>query len=140
MELSLKILARCDLVLSVLNQPEIRPKTAREIFYQLRSDSATAMGFTTVSRCLKRLTELGIVTAIDLGKHEAYYELAAKGHHDYMICDSCGSATPVLGCPFHVHREKVAEIEMKYKFEIREHKLLVFGNCITCSDTQKDAQ
>ena len=63
--------------------------TAQEIF-DVVNNKFPEIGFATVYRFLKKLTEFQFVSEVRMGGLPARYELAPSNHHDHMSCIECG--------------------------------------------------
>lgn len=69
------------------------------------------------------------------GSNKAIYELNRFKHTHYLICSNCNKMFPVDGCPL---EEYERQLETKTGFEIKGHKLDIYGVCKDCKN--KDYQ
>ena len=105
-----------------------------ELLAQVRAQDPS-VGYATVYRTLKLLTECGVAYERRFGDGLTRYELADDAsHHDHLICIECGAITEfeeprIEGC-----RRAVAE---SHGFELRSHKHELYG---VCGDCQKKAK
>ncbi len=88
------------------------------------------IGYATVYRTMKLLTECGIADERHFRNGEARYEVAEKGHHhDHLICESCGKivefAEPRI-------EQLQLEIARGLGFELKGHKMELYGLCRDC--------
>lgn len=102
--------------------------TAQEVF-EIVSAKDPEIGFATVYRFLRTLTENNFVTEVRMGGLPARYELTPKSHHDHLTCVLCGKI-----CEFENHhieelQEKVAK---QFGFELTSHVLELYGVCPDC--------
>jgi Fur family ferric uptake transcriptional regulator len=100
-----------------------------ELLSQVRSQDPR-VGYATVYRTLKLLTECGVAYERRFGDGLTRYELADDTtHHDHLICVECGDITE-----FEEPRiEKLQdEIATRYGFELRSHKHEMYGVCPKC--------
>lgn len=104
--------------------------TAQEVF-EVVSENFPEIGFATVYRFLRTLTENGLVTEVRLGGLPARYELTPQSHHDHLTCISCGKI-----CEFENHHieELQTKVAKQFGFELTSHVLELYG---ICSDCQK---
>ncbi len=106
-----------------------------ELLTQVRAQDAK-VGYATVYRTLKLLTECGVAYERRFGDGLTRYELADEEahHHDHLICVECSSITE-----FEEPRieELQEEIATRYGFKLRSHKHEMYG---TCPDCQAKAQ
>lgn len=102
--------------------------TAQEV-YEIVSAKHSDIGFATVYRFLRTLTEHSFVTEVRMGGLPARYELTPKSHHDHLTCVACGKI-----CEFENHhieelQEKVAK---QFGFALTSHVLELYGVCPDC--------
>jgi Fur family ferric uptake transcriptional regulator len=91
------------------------------------------IGLATVYRTVQLLVELDVLSKLNLDDGFVRYELNDHDEHEHnhhhLICSECGSISEV--------REDLlenieSEIERKYEFQIKDHKLKFFGLCKSC--------
>jgi len=101
-----------------------------ELLGQVRAQDAR-VGYATVYRTLKLLTECGVAFERRFGDGLTRYELADEDahHHDHLICVECGSITE-----FEEPRieELQDDIARRYGFRLRSHKHEMYGVCPAC--------
>jgi Fur family ferric uptake transcriptional regulator len=83
----------------------------------------------TVFRMMNDFLQKGITKEVQLEKGKASFELASKGDHHHLICESCGKIEAVED-NFVPKMEK--ELQKKHKFLIKRHSLEFFGLCASC--------
>ncbi len=88
------------------------------------------VGYATVYRTLKLLTECGVANERQFGDGLTRYELADdSSHHDHLICTVCNGITEF-------EDERVEEIQeeiaARYGFRLRSHKHELYGVCPSC--------
>jgi Fur family ferric uptake transcriptional regulator len=100
-----------------------------ELLAEVRA-SDPRVGYATVYRTLKLLTECGVAYERRFGDGLTRYELADETtHHDHLICVECGDIVEFEESRIEELQEKVAR---KYGFELRSHKHELYGSCPTC--------
>jgi Fur family ferric uptake transcriptional regulator len=88
------------------------------------------VGYATVYRTLKLLTECGVAFERRFGDGLTRYELADDTtHHDHLICVECGDITEFEEPRIEALQEEVAK---RYGFELRSHKHEMYGICPKC--------
>ena len=93
------------------------------------------VGYATVYRTLKLLTECGVAFERRFGDGLARYELADEAsHHDHLICVDCGTIVEFEEERIEALQEAVAE---KYGYELRSHKHEMYGVCPDCQRKAK---
>jgi Fur family ferric uptake transcriptional regulator len=90
------------------------------------------VGYATVYRTLKLLTESGLVHELHFGDGFARYELAdGSAHHDHLICTSCGTIVEFEEPAIEVLQERIAA---RYDFAISAHRHELYGTCLQCRE------
>lgn len=87
------------------------------------------MGFATVYRFLRTLTEAGYVTEVRMGGLPARYELTPSSHHDHLTCTECSRICEFENKTIETLQEKVAK---KFGFKLTHHVLELYGVCPEC--------
>lgn len=89
------------------------------------------VGYATVYRTLKLLTECGVAFERKFGDGLTRYELADESsHHDHLICVDCGKIIEFEEPQIETLQEKIAA---KYGFTLRTHKHEMYGSCAECT-------
>jgi len=105
-----------------------------ELLAQVRSQDPK-VGYATVYRTLKLLTECGVAFERRFGDGLARYELADDtSHHDHLICVDCGAIVEFEEPSIETLQEAVAA---QHGYELRSHKHELYG---VCGDCQKKAK
>ena len=119
-------------VLSILLDNVGRHLSSEEIYDYVRVKSPE-IGLATVYRTLLLLADLEILSKLNLDDGFVRYELndhdGDQHHHHHLICSECGKISEVKE---DLLESLEAEIEKKYEFEIKDHKLKFFGLCKAC--------
>jgi len=88
------------------------------------------VGYATVYRTLKLLTESGVAQEHHFGDGHTRYELAdSEAHHDHLICVECGSITEFEEPAVEALQDRIAS---RHGFEVRAHKHELYGVCADC--------
>ncbi|MCW5767022.1 MAG: transcriptional repressor, partial [Phycisphaeraceae bacterium] len=103
-----------------------RPLSPAEILDLARHESPT-INLATVYRTLKRLTEIGLIRAVELPGEPSRYEMAGLPHHHHFKCDECDRVYDVPGkCP-----SGLAD-GLPTGFRVRDHEVVLVGTCAQC--------
>jgi Fur family ferric uptake transcriptional regulator len=104
-----------------------------EELYRLVINKSPQIGYSTVHRTLKLLSECGLVSERKFGDRYTRYELKQKDqHHDHFICTKCGNIVE-FECK---EIEKMQEALAKERgFKVTHHKLELYGLCRNCKKT-----
>lgn len=90
------------------------------------------IGYATVYRTMKLLTECGIALERQFGDGQTRYEhIPDDSHHDHCICVKCGKIIEFENQKIE-HLQK--EIADKLNFTVNNHKLELYGLCSKCAD------
>ena len=111
-----------------------------ELLSQVRS-ADPKIGYATVYRTLKLLTECGVAFERRFGDGLTRYELADdESHHDHLICVECGDIVEFEEPRIETLQEEIAS---RYGCELRNHKHEMYGICSKClakNETTKRAR
>ena len=95
--------------------------------YKMLLQEDIDIGLATVYRVLTQFEQAGVLARNHFEEGKATFELNEGRHHDHLVCLQCG----------HVEEFHDAEIEKRQKriahdlgFELQEHSLALYGNCI----------
>ncbi len=127
-QLNLKVTHQRLAILKTLHDGG-RHITAQELFEKV-SIKYPEIGFATVYRFLRSLTDGQFVTEVRMGGLPARYELTPKGHHDHLTCVKCGKIVEFENKTIESLQEKVAQ---KFGFTLTHHILELYGVCTPCS-------
>ena len=100
-----------------------------ELHHQVQKKNPK-IGYTTVYRTLKLLTESGLAHERQFGDGQSRYEpVTAEEHHDHLICLKCGIITEFENKKIEKLQEEVAK---QHGFKVKNHKLELYGYCKKC--------
>ena len=85
----LKITEQRMAILKALNSGPRYHKTAQDILDSAKKTSPS-LGFATVYRFLKKLTQAQLISEISMGASSSCYELKSNQSHYHIACMSCG--------------------------------------------------
>jgi Fur family transcriptional regulator, ferric uptake regulator len=106
-------------------------RSVEDIYRQVQARDP-GIGYTTVYRTMKLLSESGLAREIDLSDGITRYEhLYNHAHHDHMVCTSCGASVEF----FNAEIEKLQDqASASIGFRVADHKLQIYGLCRNCQD------
>jgi Fur family ferric uptake transcriptional regulator len=100
-----------------------------ELLAQVRAQDSR-VGYATVYRTLKLLTECGVAFERKFGDGLTRYELADDAsHHDHLICLECGKIIEFEEPKIEELQEKIAS---RHGFVVKSHKHEMYGTCPEC--------
>lgn len=116
--------------LAILNclQSGKRHVTAQEL-YERVNRRHPEIGFATVYRFLRALTESNHATEVRMGGLPARYELTPKSHHDHLTCTECGAIVEFENKTIESLQERIAK---QFGFLLTHHVLELYGVCPSC--------
>jgi Fur family ferric uptake transcriptional regulator len=102
----------------------------QDLFDKARRQHA-GVSFATVYRTMKLLDEAGLADARNFGDGKStLYEVAAgRGHHDHLICDSCGRIVEFVDDEVEALQDQIAR---RYGFSLLRHRHELYGLCADC--------
>ncbi len=101
-----------------------------EIANQLRvKDKNTSIS--SVYRILSFLEKEHFVTALEADKTGRRYEIAAKAHHDHIICLQCGDIIEFVDSDIEHLQIEIAE---KFGTQLISHDMRLFVLCAKCKN------
>ncbi len=101
-----------------------------EELHTLVKSKYPSVGYTTVYRAMKLLSELGLCRAVDFGDGVMRYEHEyGHRHHDHLICTQCGGCIEVVDPEIEKLQGNLAQ---KHKFTPVSHVLKIYGICGRC--------
>ncbi len=85
------------------------------------------IGYATVYRTMKLLTECGLAAVRRFGEGQTMYETAGEtAHHDHLICTECDHVLEFENDEIERLQDKVAR---SFGFNLVRHKLELYGLC-----------
>jgi Fur family ferric uptake transcriptional regulator len=116
---------------------DTRDHLSTDELYRLVKKKDDHIGFTTVYRTLKLLTECGLASEVAFNDGIARYEhqYQRRTHH-HMVCTECGSSVEFFSADI----ERIEqEIGRKNKYLPTRHTFQIYGICDKCQKKQKRA-
>ncbi len=103
--------------------------TIDSLLKQVRAVDAR-VGYATVYRTMKLLSESGVVQEHKFGDGFTRYELSDDdAHHDHLVCLECSKIIEFEEPQIEVLQDRVAK---RYGFLVRAHKHEMYGVCADC--------
>jgi Fur family ferric uptake transcriptional regulator len=105
--------------------------------YKLVKKKFRDIGYTTVYRTMRLLSESGLCRQIDFGdgisRFEHHYN---HRHHDHLVCVKCDRLIEVLDPAIEKMQERMAKA---HGFNATAHRLEIFGICRQCLTYEKNS-
>jgi len=115
-------------ILELLEASELRHQSAEDIYKALLA-AGEEIGLATVYRVLTQFEAAGLVTRHHFEGGQAVFELSQGGHHDHLVCVSCGKVVEFMD---DVIEDRQKQIAAAKGFEITEHSMILYGRCPEC--------
>ena len=104
-------------------------RSVEDIYDHVRGQDPK-VGYSTIYRTMKLLTDAGLAREVDLGDGMTRYEhLYNHKHHDHMICTECGRSIEFFNADIEDVQDAASE---KRGFHVLDHRLQIYGLCSTC--------
>lgn len=118
-------------ILEFLESTDIRHHSAESIYKALLNDGEE-IGLATVYRVLTQFETAGLVERHHFESGQAVFELNEKGHHDHIVCVSCGKVEEFYDETIEMRQREVAASR---GYEVTDHSLTLYGMCPSCKET-----
>jgi len=115
-------------ILELLEASKIRHQSAEDI-YRTLLDDGEEIGLATVYRVLTQFESAGLVERHHFESGQAVFELSEKGHHDHIVCVSCGRVEEFFDEMIESRQREVASAK---GYEVTDHSLTLYGKCPDC--------
>lgn len=112
-------------ILEVLEENDDRHMTA-EAVYRALLERGEEIGLATVYRVLTQFEGAGLVARHHFEGGQAVFELDRGEHHDHIVCLQCGRVEEFVDDTIEACQKKIAA---KHGFSIKDHSLIIYGNC-----------
>lgn len=112
-------------ILKALNSGSKTHLTAREIFERV-SKNYPNIGFSTVYRFLKLITQLNITSELKLSNSSSRYELKSDTHHHHITCVHCGR---IVEFENEKIEKTIREVSQHHQFSLKHHIIELYGSC-----------
>lgn len=108
-----------------------------EELYQAVKSVSSGIGYATVYRTVKLLTECGLAVERHFRDGEARYETAGEGgQHDHLLCERCGAIVEFDEPDIDALQAAVAR---RFGFRFTGRKMELYGVCRACQKGEKSS-
>jgi Fur family ferric uptake transcriptional regulator len=84
------------------------------------------LGLATVYRVLTQFEQAGLLVRHHFESGRSVFELNQGGHHDHLVCLTCGRVEEFYDPEI---ERRQGEVARQRGFEIREHALYLYAEC-----------
>lgn len=120
-------------ILEILENKKDQHMTAEDV-YKALLESNEDIGLATVYRVLTQFETAGLVARHHFEGGQSVFELDQGGHHDHILCVSCGRVDEFVDDVIEERQRAIAE---KAGYEITDHSLYIYGICPACRESRK---
>ncbi len=115
-------------ILQLLEASIVRHQSAENI-YRALLDDGEEIGLATVYRVLTQFEAAGLVERHHFESGQAVFELSEKGHHDHIVCVTCGKVEEFFD---EMIESRQREIAAEKGYAVTDHSLTLYGKCPDC--------
>jgi len=115
-------------ILEFLEASSDRHHSAESI-YKTLLNGGEEIGLATVYRVLTQFEAAGLVERHHFESGQAVFELNEQGHHDHIVCVSCGKVEEFFDEMIEARQKEVAKAK---GYEVTDHSLTLYGKCPDC--------
>ena len=112
-------------ILDLFTTSRVRHLSAEEVYRQLRAEGVE-LGLATVYRVLTQFEQAGLLVRHHFESGRSVFELNQGGHHDHLVCLTCGRVEEFYDPEI---ERRQGEVARQRGFEIREHALYLYAEC-----------
>jgi Fur family ferric uptake transcriptional regulator len=117
-------------ILDLFEQADSGHMSAEDVYRKLLAENID-IGLATIYRVLTQFEQAGILVRHHFETGKAVYELNQGGHHDHMVCVSCGKVVEFFDPEIEALQNRIAE---QHGYRIVDHALYMYGECPDCLD------
>ena len=125
----LKITEQRMAILKALNSGPRYHKTAQDILDEVKK-TRPYLGFATVYRFLKKLTQSQMISEISMGAGSSCYELKSNQFHYHIACVDCGK---IVEFKNKLVENTLQEIISEKNYKLKNQVVEIYVNCDQCS-------
>ncbi len=115
-------------ILSILEHAPDRHMSAEDV-YKTLLEQGDDVGLATVYRVLTQFEQAGLVLRHHFEGGHSVFELDHGGHHDHLVCLSCGKVIEFIDEVIELQQKKIASA---HGFKLTDHSLYLYGTCEGC--------
>ena len=115
-------------ILEILENNSDRHMKPEDV-YKALLDADEDIGLATVYRVLTQFEAAGLVERHHFESGQAVFELSEKGHHDHIVCVTCGKVEEFFD---EMIENRQREVASSKGYEVTDHSLTLYGRCPDC--------
>jgi Fur family ferric uptake transcriptional regulator len=115
-------------ILEIIGKAKLRHMSAEDVYKALLAEGEE-FPLATVYRVLTQFEAAGLVSRQNFEGGHAVFELDEGGHHDHLVCMSCGKVVEFMNDTIEQLQHDIAETN---GFKLVDHSLTLYGECSDC--------
>lgn len=115
-------------ILEIIGKAKLRHMSAEDVYKALLAEGEE-FPLATVYRVLTQFEAAGLVSRQNFEGGHAVFELDEGGHHDHLVCMSCGKVVEFMNDTIEQLQHDIAETN---GFKLVDHSLTLYGECPDC--------
>jgi Fur family ferric uptake transcriptional regulator len=119
-------------ILEIFEKNPDQHLSAEDVYRHLMEESAEKIGLATVYRVLTQFESAGLIARHNFDGGQAVFELEQGQHHDHIVCLHCGRVVEFVDKTI---EERQSAIAKENGFELTDHNLVMYGNCLRADCT-----
>ena len=123
-------------ILEIFQNAKQRHMTAEDVYKALLDERAD-IGLATVYRVLTQFEQAGLLSRNHFESGKAVFELNEGHHHDHLVCLTCGFVEEFYDPQI---EERQHAIALERGFQLQEHSLALYANCVKKDCPNKTAR
>ncbi|MBU6223444.1 MAG: ferric iron uptake transcriptional regulator [Burkholderiales bacterium] len=112
-------------VLEIFQKSKDRHLSAEDVYREALAKDGD-LGLATVYRVLTQLSDVGLLASTNFETGKTTFELNEGGHHDHLVCLSCGSVVEFNDEEIENRQELIAA---QHGFRLVNHSMALYGVC-----------
>lgn len=120
-------------ILEIISETDQRHMSAEDVYKALLAQGEE-FPLATVYRVLTQFEAAGLVSRQNFEGGHAVFELDEGGHHDHLVCMSCGKVVEFMNDTIENLQHEIAEGN---GFKLVDHSLTLYGECSDCTTDGK---
>ncbi|WP_416760267.1 ferric iron uptake transcriptional regulator [Roseateles sp. So40a] len=123
-------------ILEIFQNAKQRHMTAEDVYKALLDERAD-IGLATVYRVLTQFEQAGLLSRNHFESGKAVFELNEGHHHDHLVCLTCGFVEEFYDPQIEERQHAIAQ---ERGFQLQEHSLALYANCVKKDCPNKTAR
>jgi len=124
----LKITEQRIAILKILNSGPKYHKTAKDILREVKK-IYPSLGFATVYRLLKKLTQAEMILEVSMGSGSSCYELKGNQSHYHIACIQCGK---IIEFKNKLIEDTLKKIVSEKNYQLKNQMVELYVSCDFC--------